>query len=287
MSASLVYTIITITAIGIVAAAILYIVARKFYVYEDPRIEEVEKALPGANCGGCGFTGCHALADAVVSSNSLEGKFCPVGGNDCMAKVADIMKLEAIKASPKVAVLRCNGACDKRPKKSDYEGAKSCAIAAMTFGGETGCSFGCIGFGDCVAVCEFGAISINKETGLPEVDDSKCTACGACAKACPKMLIELRKKWPKDRKVYVACRNTDKGADARKACAAACIGCGKCAKECPSEAITVTNNLAFIDSEKCKLCRKCVSVCPTGAIIEANFPPRKVEPAEAPATQAS
>lgn len=275
MSATLIYTMIVICAIGLAAAIILFFAAKKFYVYEDPRIDDVEGVLPGANCGGCGYAGCRAFADGIVTSNSLDGKFCPVGGNDCMEKVAAIMGLEAVKQLPKIAVVRCNGSCENRQKTSNYEGVRSCAIASMTYGGETACQYGCLGFGDCCVVCDFDAIHMNPQTGLPEIDDEKCTACGACVKACPKFLIELRKKNPKDRKIYVACRNTDKGAEARKACQVACIGCGKCLKECQFDAITIENNLAFIDADKCKLCRKCVVVCPTNSIIEVNFPPRR------------
>ncbi|MGL4806047.1 MAG: 4Fe-4S binding protein, partial [Bacteroidales bacterium] len=145
------------------------------------------------------------------------------------------------------------------------------------YGGETGCSFGCHGLGDCVTVCPFDAIHINPETQLPEVDEDKCTACGACVRACPKFIIELRKKGPKSRRVFVSCVNKDKGAIAKKACNVACIGCSKCLKACPFEAITISNNLAYIDYNKCKLCRKCVDVCPTHAIQELNFPPKKKE----------
>ncbi len=275
MSVTLIYTVLTISAIGVAAAVILYFVARKFYVYEDPRIEEVEKELPSANCGGCGFAGCHAFADAIVTSNSLEGKYCPVGGADVMSKVAKVMQLESIAQTPRVAVVRCNGTCEYRPKTSHYEGAKKCSIASMSFGGETGCQYGCLGFGDCEVACDFDALHMNPVTGLPEIDDTKCTACGACVKACPKLLIELRKKNLKDRKIYVACRNTEKGVVAKSACSVACIGCSKCFKECQYDAITIENNLAFIDSDKCKLCRKCVVVCPTNSILEINFPPRK------------
>jgi Na+-translocating ferredoxin:NAD+ oxidoreductase subunit B len=277
MNTSLLNTILTISSLGIVSAIILFFAAKKFYVYEDPRIDDVEQSLPSANCGGCGYAGCRALAEAIVKENSLEGKFCPVGGNDTMQKVATIMNLAAPPTARKAAVVRCNGTCDNRPKTSQYEGAKSCAIAAMNSGGETGCQFGCLGFGDCCVVCDFDAIHMNPTTGLPEIDDDKCTSCGACVKACPKMLIELRKLAMKNRKIYVSCRNTEKGAVAKKACSVACIGCGKCLKECAYEAITIENNLAFINYEKCRLCRKCVSVCPTGAIIEENFPPRKAE----------
>ncbi len=277
MNSILLYTILTISILGVVSAVILFFAAKKFYVYEDPRIDDVEQSLPSANCGGCGFAGCRALAEAIVKDNSLEGKFCPVGGNDTMQKVAQIMNLAAPASTRKTAVVRCNGTCDNRPKTSNYEGAKSCSIASMNSGGDTGCQFGCLGFADCCVVCDFDAIHMNPVTGLPEVDDDKCTSCGACVKACPKMLIELRKIAVKNRKIYVSCRNTEKGAVAKKACAVACIACGKCQKECAFEAITIENNLAFIDSEKCRLCRKCVSVCPTGSIIEENFPPQKIE----------
>jgi Na+-translocating ferredoxin:NAD+ oxidoreductase subunit B len=285
MSATLIYTILTICTIGIIAAVILYLAAKKFYVHEDPRIDKVEEVLPAANCGGCGYAGCRAFAESIVKDNSLEKKFCPVGGNECMSKVADIMGLTAQQVAPRVAVVRCNGTCEHRPKTSNYDGAKTCAIASLTTGGETGCQYGCLGFADCCVVCNFDAIHMNPETGLPEVDDEKCVACGACVEACPKNLIELRKKMPKDRKIYVSCRNTDKGAIARKSCKVACIACGKCEKECAYGAITIENNLSFIDSDKCKLCRKCVVVCPTKAIIEENFPPRK-EKTETEATMA-
>lgn len=278
MGISLVYTVVTVSSIGVTAAVILYFAARKFYVYEDPRIDEIEESLPAANCGGCGYAGCRAFADAIVKDNSIEGKNCPVGGNDTMSKVAAIMGLEAVNQTPRIAVVRCNGACEHRPNTRNYEGASTCAIEAMHFGGSTDCQYGCLGLADCVAACDFDALHMDPETGLPVVSDENCVGCGACVKACPKDLIELRKQMPKYRKIFVACRNEDKGAAAKKACAVACIGCGKCEKECKYDAIVISNNLAFIDSDKCKLCRKCVSVCPTNAIIEENFPPRKIKP---------
>ena len=143
---------------------------------------------------------------------------------------------------------------------------------------DTGCKYGCLGKGDCEAACKFDAIHVDPVKGIAVVDEDKCTACGSCVKACPKGIIELRNKGFKNRRVYVSCINKDKGAVARKACGAACIGCGKCAKTCPFDAITVENNVAYIDFTKCKMCRKCVEVCPTGAIHEVNFPPKpKIE----------
>ncbi len=273
----LVWTVVTLSALGLLAAAILYVVAQKFKVEEDPRIDEVEKMLPGANCGGCGFPGCRGMADALVKNDDISALFCPVGGAETMKKAAAYLGKTAPEKEPQVAVVRCGGTCAKRPRTNEFDGARSCAVVASLYAGETGCSYGCIGMGDCVAACTFGALSMNRETGLPEVDPDKCTACGACVKACPKGVIELRKKWPKNRGVYVSCVSRDKGAVVMKACKAGCIGCGKCAKACPFGAITVENNLAYIDPLKCKLCRKCVAECPTGAIVAVNFPPAPVK----------
>ncbi len=275
MNETLMFTIITLCVIGVLAAIILYFVASKFKVYEDPRIDEVVKMLPGANCGGCGYPGCKGFAEAMVANDDISNLFCNVGGGEMMSSIASYLGKEAAAVEPKVATIKCNGTCSNRPRINEYDGAKSCAIQASLYGGETACSYGCLGCGDCVEVCSFGAIKINPETGLPEVDDALCTACGACVTACPKNVIELRKRGVKGRKVYVSCSNHDKGGVARKACKAACIGCGKCAKACPFDAITIENNLAYIDASKCKLCRKCVVECPTGAIVEFGFPPRK------------
>lgn len=288
MSQIIIYTIITLVAIGAAAAIILYFVAQKFKVYEDPRIGEVEEALPAANCGGCGFPGCRNFAETLVKSDSWDDLFCPVGGNETMSKVAALLGREAIEQAPKVAVIRCNGTPEFRPRVTEYDGAPTCAIAHSLYSGEGGCPFGCLGLADCVVVCNFDAIHMDPLTDLPVVVDEKCTACGACVEACPRDIIELRKKNKKDRKIFVSCINEEKGAVAKKNCSVACIGCSKCFNVCAFEAITMENNKAFIDSEKCKLCRKCVVVCPTNAILELNFPPRKTdktEPVEAETKQ--
>lgn len=278
------YTVLTLCVLGVLAAVILYFVAQKFKVEEDPRIDDVEKMLPGANCGGCGFAGCRGLADALVKRDDISALFCPVGGGDTMKKVAAYLGKAAAEKEPQTATVRCGGTCEKRPRTNTYDGAKSCAVAASLYVGETGCSWGCLGLGDCVDVCNFDAIKINPATSLPEVDADKCTACGACVKACPKMVIELRKKWPKNRAVYVSCVSKDKGAVTIKACKAGCIACGKCVKACAFDAIKVENNVAYIDPQKCKLCRKCVNECPTGAIKLVGMDPLPKAPKAAPAT---
>jgi Na+-translocating ferredoxin:NAD+ oxidoreductase RNF subunit RnfB len=271
---TILFTVVSLTLLGLVLAWILYLVAQKFKVKEDPRIDDVEAVLPGANCGGCGYAGCRAFAEACVRADDLENLFCPVGGNDVMKSVASSLGMEIAEKAPQVAVVRCNGNCDARVKTNHYDGYSSCAVMASLYAGDTGCSYGCLGQGDCVDACNFDAIWMDPRTGLPEVDQDKCTACGACVKACPKSIIELRNKGPKNRRIFVSCVNQDKGGVARKACAVACIGCYKCQKVCPFDAITIENNLAYIDYNKCKLCRKCVTECPTHAIWEVNFPVR-------------
>lgn len=275
----IIITVIILTAIGLLVSAILFVVAKKFKVEEDPRIDDVEAALPGANCGGCGSAGCRDFATKLVAMDDLGSALCPVGGSETMSKIAAILGKTVIAQAPKVAVVKCNGTCANRPKTTNYEGYPSCKVKAALYSGDTACAYGCLGCGDCTRVCKFGAIAMDPETGLPVVDESKCTGCGACSKACPKGIIELRPKGPRGLKVVVLCSSKDKGAIARKACSAACIGCGKCAKVCTHEAITVENNLAYIDADKCRLCTKCVDECPTGAIHKFNFPVKKAAPA--------
>lgn len=273
--------VLVLGAIALISAVILYVCSKNFAVKEDPRIGEVTKLLPGANCGGCGFAGCSGMAGALVKAadtGSIEGLVCPVGGTEVMGKIANLLGMALANTEQKVAVIRCNGTCELRPRTASYDGLRTCSAINSCGSGETGCGYGCLGCGDCVAVCQFGSISMNPETGLPMVDEDKCTGCGACSKICSRHIIELRKKGPKGRRVYVRCVNKDKGAIAMKACKAACIGCGKCQKECKFEAITIENNVCYIDYNKCRMCKKCVEACPTHAIVAVNFPTPKPKP---------
>lgn len=284
MSLTIPLTIISLSLLALISAVILYFVAQKFKVYEDPRIDEIQAILPAANCGGCGYAGCRNFAEALVSADTLENLNCPVGGAEVMNAAAKILGKTAPVVDPLVAVLLCNGTAEFRSITSKYVGAHDCRIIHNLYIGETDCSYGCLGNGDCERACTFDAIHIDHEKGLPVILDNKCVACGACVKACPRNLIELRKRAKKERKIYVACSNCDKGGTARKVCKVACIGCSKCVQVCESDAVKIENYLAYIDAKKCTFCRKCVTECPTGSILEFNFPPRKIKPETEPAS---
>ncbi len=260
MNEVVIYAIVSLAAIGTAAAIILFFVSQKFKVIEDPDIDVVEEVLPSANCGGCGFAGCRAFAEASVKQakgeGNLEGLNCPVGGNEVMAKVASALNMEVEEKEPQIAVVRCSGNRINAPKKVEYDSAATCSFANNLFNGESGCPYGCLGLGDCVSACDFNAIYMDEETGLPVVVEENCVACGACVTACPRNIIELRNQGKKSRRIFVSCINEEKGGVAKKNCSVACIGCQKCVKVCPFDAIEMINNRAYIDYEKCKLCRK-------------------------------
>ena len=278
MSQTILFTIGSITILGFLAAAILYFIASKFKVYEDPKIDEVEDALPSTNCGGCGHPGCRAFAEACVKADDLSDLHCPVGGNETMQNVADLLGMEVDERDPYVAVVRCSGSFEYRQKVNTYDGSENCTVAHTLYGGDTGCQYGCLGFGECVDACDFEAMYMDEKTGLPVVIEDKCTACNACVTACPRDIMELRPKGRRNRRIYVSCINEDKGGAAKKACEVACTGCSKCEAECKYDAITIENYLAYIDGDKCKNCRKCAPVCKSNSILEINFPPKKERP---------
>ncbi len=248
-------------AMGLIFGSALAFASQKFAVEIDPRAIAVREALPGANCGGCGYPGCDAFANAVAAGEApVNG--CPVGGPECAAKVAAVMGLEISSGPRQVARVLCKGDCDKALERFEYEGITDCKAAAMLSGGSKACQSGCMGLGTCERVCPFDAIHV-KANGLAEVDPEKCVACGLCLKACPKDVIEYV---PYGQEVVVDCNNRERGAQVRKNCGVACIACGICQKSCPYDAVHVTNNLAKIDYDKCTSCMICVEKCPTKAI---------------------
>ena len=264
--------VLLVVALGFVFAVILTIAAKVFFVPVDETVVKLREALPGANCGGCGFAGCDDYAAALAAD--------PVGGADCAAALAAILGIEAGSAEPQVATVMCNG--NKQAAKSllEYEGIQTCSAASNLFGGMNQCKYGCLGLGDCTRACNFDAIKICD--GVAVVARELCTGCGACAAACPKHVIRIA---PAKNKVVVQCHSEDKGAVTRKACSNGCIACGKCAKVCKFEAITIENNHAYIDPEKCKNCGMCAKECPTNAInnMRAKRKPAVKEEAPAPA----
>lgn len=270
-------TLYVLASLGAIAAVILYVVSRKFYVREDPRLEKVHDALPNTNCGGCGYPGCQAFAEAVLEADSLDSFHCPVGGNEVMAEVAEILGMEVEERDPFVAVVRCSGSFDDRKQTNIYDGAANCTIASDLYSGDHGCAYGCVGLGECVEACDFEAMYMDEKTGLPVVIEDSCTACNACVTACPKDIIELWPQGKKNQRIYVACKNEEKSGVARKECSVACTGCAKCVDECKYDAITINNNLAEIDYEKCKMCRKCIVACEAGTLHGDNVPDNIIE----------
>lgn len=253
--------------IGIIAALLLYIVAKKFHVAEDPRIAEVEAILPGANCGGCGLSGCTAFARACCTADTLDGLNCTGLGDKEMAQIAQIVGLAEGKRVRKIAVIRCNAACETRNLVNHFDGINSCALEHAYYQGESPCNFGCLGKGDCVVACPFGAMTYSESDSYPTVDIDKCTGCGKCREACPRLLPVMREVHPGKEIVYVNCSNKNKGPLAMKECEVSCIGCGLCKKTCPSDAITLESFLATIHDDKCISCKECIPVCPRKSIV--------------------
>lgn len=268
----IIVSLVLLGVIGLIAAVLLYGASVKFKVEENPKIAEIEELLPGANCGGCGLTGCHAFAVACAEATSLDNLHCTGGlTKENLEKIAEITGLAASEGQRKVAIVRCQNSCELNPPRNHYDGVRSCAIEASFYQGESDCVYSCLGNGDCVKVCAFGAISIKEGDSVPTVDLDKCTGCGKCAQTCPRKIIDIAADHPGHRRVWVACANVDKGPVAMKECAVSCIGCQKCKKVCTHNAVEITSFLAHIDQEKCVACGDCVGQCPRHSILSANL----------------
>ena len=260
------YTIIIVSfaivgIVGLICGMGLGVASEKFKVEVDEKELAVREALPGNNCGACGFPGCDGCAHAIAIGEAAVTQ-CPVGGKPVAQKIADIMGVEASEAVKKVAMVRCSGTCDKAIKRAKNVGPTDCnQMSVMPGGGDLGCEFGCLGGGSCVKVCEFDAIHV--VDGIAVVDKEKCVACGLCVKACPRHIIEMTTY---KAKYHVRCMSQEKGKAVKDVCQAGCIGCTLCVKECKFDAIHMNGNVAQIDYDKCVNCGACARKCPVGVI---------------------
>jgi len=247
--------------IALLLGIVIMITAKVFAVPVDEKMESIKTLLPGANCGACGYSGCEGYAQALSDGEPNAGK-CPVGGAEMATELAELLGLAKPDFVPRVAQVLCQGTTENTKKRYEYTGTPTCAAATVLFSGPNSCSFGCLGFGDCKVVCQFDAIDI--VDGIARINAAKCTACGMCVAACPKLLIQIV---PKHLDAYtVRCRNKWPGIQTHKHCKVGCIGCQRCFKVCEFGAITMDGPLAVIDPEKCTHCGKCIGVCPTKAI---------------------
>ncbi len=263
---------LAIGAVGLVLGAILAVASKVFYVEVDERVGKISECLSGANCGGCGYAGCSAYAAAIVNDGAPIN-CCAAGGQAAVDKIAEIMGVKAETVIPVRAAVLCSGTSGVAADRYDYYGVSDCISASrLQGGGHKLCGFGCLGYGSCAAVCSEGGISV--VDGIASIDADSCIGCGSCVKVCPKNIIALI---PKKNKIYVKCKSCDKGAAMKQKCSVGCIGCRLCAKVCPSAAITVGDNHAEIDYEKCTQCGLCAEKCPRHIIINEGAPVREEE----------
>lgn len=255
-------TLIVLAGLGIVFGVALAIVAARFVVKADPKVEQVRDTLPGANCGACGFAGCMGYAEAVVGNPDVAVNLCAPGKGAVAEKIAVITGKKAEKVEPKIARVFCQGGASLSQRKFIYTGVQDCTAAVLAAGGDKSCEYGCLGYATCMRACPFDAITMSKDN-LPLISPEKCTACGKCVAACPKQVIELAQA---SKAVVISCHSRDKGADTKKKCQVGCIACGICVRACPVDAIKIDNNVARINHDTCIVCALCVKKCPTSAI---------------------
>lgn len=261
-----IWSVALLAALGILIGVLLGVAGKVFAVETDQRVTDVRENLPGNNCGGCGYAGCDALAEAIVKGEAEVGA-CPVGGASVSAKIAEIMGVDVADGEArKVAYVKCAGTCEKAKSQYHYVGDMDCREAAMIPGrGEKACSYGCLGLGSCAKACPFDAIYM--KDGIAVIDREKCKACGKCIAICPNHVIDMI---PYESSYMVQCNSNDKGKDVMQVCQTGCIGCGICVKQCDYGAVTLENNLAKIDGSKCQGCGKCAEKCPKQVILPQN-----------------
>lgn len=258
----IIITVIVSFVLAFILGVLLGFFKKIFAVPVDEKVEAIRACLPGANCGGCGYPGCDGFA-AACAKGEAPANGCVAGGETTAKAVGEVLGVK-VSADKKVTMLACQGTKACAAPRGFYNGVKTCAGANIAINGTKMCAYGCIGFGDCVNACSFGALSMG-EDGIPKVDYKKCTGCGACLKACPKKLFKLVD--PKARQPMTMCSNRSAvNPSLIKNCKSACIKCGNCVRTCPQEAITIINGIPEVDYSKCTGCRACVLKCPTKAL---------------------
>ncbi len=256
------YAIATLGGLGIIFGVLLAVAAKIFAVEVDERVEAIQETLPGANCGACGYAGCGSFSEKVVAGE-CETTACIPGGKEVAAKICELLGMETVETKPQVAVVACAGDSEKARDSFIYAGAKDCRLAHQMWHGFKSCSYGCLGLGTCAEVCPFEAIVMG-DNELPIVDEEKCTGCGVCRDTCPRGVFRLI---PYDYEGhFVFCNSRDRGKVVKQACEVGCNACRACAKACPQEAVTVEDNLATVDTEKCDNCGECAAKCKPGSI---------------------
>ncbi len=254
-----IFPIIIFAVLGIIAGVLLTVASKVFYVKTDERIEQISEILPQANCGSCGYAGCSDYANAIVNDNAPTN-LCKPGGMETNQKISNILGTTAVEMTPMTAFVHCNGNCDSVKERFEYDGIMSCSAVKKLYNGSKACIYGCIGYGDCVNVCEKQAIEIINGVA---VVNGECISCRKCVKVCPNELISLK---PANKHITVRCSSSDNGKITKLACNNGCIGCKICEKKCENEAIKVVDFHAVIDYNKCTDCGKCYNACPTKAI---------------------
>lgn len=252
---SIILAVIIVAAIGLITGTCLAIASIVMKVPVDEKVEALNEVLPGANCGACGLSGCADYALAMANGTAEPG-LCSPGGQECADACGKILgKTAELKA--KTALVNCRGSYDFTDNKMIYEGINTCAASDLLAGGVASCRFGCIGMGDCMRACEYGAIKVCD--GVAIINPKLCKGCSKCVVACPRSLITFV---PLKKQAVIRCSNCDKGAGVTKICKIGCIGCRKCEKVCPAEAVSVTNFNATVNADKCIGCGLCVEACP-------------------------
>lgn len=257
-------SLVLLGGVGLLCGIALAIAARVFAVKLDPRMEAIEKALPGANCGGCGFPSCHAYAQNMVDG-AAEPNRCVLCDAEAVGNISKILGKSAAAIEKKIAAVKCCGA-STAAKSFDYGGIPSCRAASLYGGGDKLCSYSCLGFGDCVKACPFGALS-RSGRGAPIINRDRCTGCGNCVAVCPKNVIVLI---PREASIHIACNSKDKGKDVREVCDVGCISCSRCIKTCPENALSMQDNRICIDYSKCTRCGLCTDACPRTTIKDIH-----------------